>query len=243
MSRGGCTRNFALILVCALSGIAQASDVLDRQAAAIGVFPERQILRLNGRITEASYSGDFTWQTMRPGMVRVTLALGPDQVFEEGFDGATAWEKPIGAAKALVANDKAHEALRRGTMWLGHYRPLKELATMGLKVEELEPETLDGARYERIRVTFANGDATTLFLDPATALIARTRTVKALHAGIDPTKKPIETLLSDWRRVGPLMVAFKTVDRETETKRVLMTVEWTDARWVAGDASIFAMPQ
>lgn len=233
----------AAVLVCALSGFAQAGDLLDRQAAAIGVFPERQILRLNGRIAEASYSGDFVWQTMRPGMVRVTLTLGPDQTFEEGFDGTIAWEKPIAAAKAQIANDNAREALRRGTMWLGHYRPLKELATMGLKVDELEPETLEGARYERVRVTFANGDATTLFLDPATALIARTRTVKALHAGIDPTQKPVETLLSDWRRVGPLMVAFKTVDRETETKRVLMTVEWASACWHPGNASTFTMPQ
>jgi len=222
---------------------AGAGELLALQATALGEFPEGRILRLSGRISEPGYSGDFTWRTMRPGMVRVTLVLAPDKVFEEGFDGEQAWEKPMSATEARIANDDAREALRQGTVWLGHYRPLQEIATMGLEVEVLAPERLDGVDYDRVRVGRADGDATIVYLDPGTHLIARTRTVKALHAGVDPDdRKGIETVLGDWRAVGSLMVAFSSVDREIATGRELMRTEWQAASWEPGDASVFRLP-
>jgi hypothetical protein len=231
------------LALLALASACGKPDLLDQQAAALGRFPEGKTLVLSGTVAKRTYSGDFVWRAMRPGMVRVTLSLMPGQVYEEGFDGKSSWEKPIAQAKPHETTGAARDTLKRDVMWLGNYRPLRELNKLGAKVEKLEPETLDGVLFDRIKVSFTNGDVTTFYLDRASQLIARSRAVKAVHPGTDEAQQEIETMFEDWRKVDKLMVAFKMTDRDVATGRVLQATQWKQAAWEPGDKTIFAMPK
>jgi hypothetical protein len=231
------------LALLALAAACGKPDLLDQQAAALGKFPEGKTLVLSGTIAERTYSGDFTWRAMRPGMVRVTLSLMPGQVYEEGFDGKSSWEKPIAHTKPHETTGAARDALKRGAMWLGNYRPLRELNKLGAKVEKLEPDSLDGVLLDRVKVSVTNGDTTTFYLDRASHLVARSRAVKALHPGTDEAPQEIETVFENWQKIDRLMVAFKMTDRDVATGHVLQTTEWKQAAWEPGDKTIFAMPK
>jgi hypothetical protein len=231
------------IALLVLTSACGKPDLLDQQAAALGKFPEGKTLALSGSIAERTYSGDFVWRAMRPGMVRVTLGLAPGQIYEEGYDGKGSWEKPIAHTKPHETTGAARDALKRGAVWLGNYRPLKELNKFGAKVEKLEAETLDGVLFDRIKVSFSNGDTTTFYLDPTSHLIARSRAVKALHPGTDDAPREMETVFENWQKIDKLMIAFKMTDRDVATGRVLQTTEWKQAAWEPGDKTIFAMPK
>jgi hypothetical protein len=230
------------LLLCFLSACGQKS-LIDRQGDALGKFPDGQILRLSGTITEPRFSGEFIWRAMRPGMMRATLSLGPTQIYEEGFDGTISWEKPIGESVAHETTGPARDALRQGMIWLGNYRPLKELRALGAKVAALDPEMLDGVGFDRIQVTLTAGEARTFYLDHTTHLIARIKASRPLHPGLDQTKQDIETVLEDWRKVGGLAVAFKTTERDQATGKILQTIEWKQAEWRPADPAVFAVPK
>lgn len=218
-------------------------DLLEQQASALGKFPNGQTLMLTGSVTEPTYSGDMVWRGMRPGLMRFQLSLGPDQSYEQGYDGKKSWEKPVANAKAYETKGAVRDAVKREAEWLGNYRPLKEFKKLGATVTALEPESIDGVAFDRVEVTFPEGDTATFYLDRTSHLIVRNRMRKALHPSSGDPPQDLETILEDWRKIGTLNVAFKETVREVQTGKVLQTIEWKQAMWEPADKKSYAMPK
>jgi hypothetical protein len=86
-------------------------------------------------------------------------------------------------------------------------------------------EKIDSVDYYVLRVRFADGSETSLFVDLQTWRISRRRDVRALHPDIDPTSTTIESRTSDWRRVNGVHFAFADEDLDMKTGKVLETVQ------------------
>lgn len=231
---------FALVALVAACG---KRDLLDQQASALGSFPKGQTLLLTGTITEPTYSGDIVWRAMRPDLMRFQLSLGPDQSYEQGWDGKKSWEKPVANEKAYETKGAVRDAVKRDAMWLGNYRPLKELKKQGATVQAREPEMIDGVAFDKVEVTFPEGDTATFYLDRTSHLIVRSRMRKSLHPSSNDPPEDLETILEDWRKIGNLNVAFRETVREVATGKVLQTIQWKQAMWEPADKKSYGMPK
>lgn len=246
-------RNLAAALIAgaallAACGQQKQPTLFDLQAQAAGTFPQGKILHLTGHIEEKSYAGTFEWRAMKgvtaqePGAVRVTLTISPETIYEEGFDGKAAWEKPVGETKGHPTPGEPETALRRGAITLGHYRTLNELIALGLAAAILPRETVEGVEYDVVEMTFPDGYAERLYLDMKTHLIARTRVRKALHVGIDTTRRNTESVLSDYRKVDGVTIAFLMTERDVDTGETTQTITWQSAEFTPADPAVFAAP-
>ena len=68
---------------------------------------------------------------------------------------------------------------------------------------------------------FADGDETSLYVDPETWRITRRRDVRALHPDVDPQPTTIESRKSDWRQVDGVWFAFGGEDIDVKTGEVI----------------------
>ncbi|MFO1187332.1 MAG: hypothetical protein U1E87_07710 [Alphaproteobacteria bacterium] len=231
---------FALLAFVAACGKA---DLVDQQASALGAFPKGQTLMLTGTVTEPTYSGDIVWRAMRPDLMRFQLSLGPDQSYEQGWDGKKSWEKPVANEKPYETKGAVRDAVKRDAAWLGNYRPLKEFKKLGAIVQERDPEMIDGVAFDKIEVTFPEGDTASFYLDRTSHLVVRSRMRKALHPSANEPPEELETILEDWRKIGKLNVAFRETVREVATGKVVQTVQWKQAMWEPADKKSYAMPK
>ncbi|MBA3607486.1 MAG: hypothetical protein H0W43_03090 [Chthoniobacterales bacterium] len=82
-------------------------------------------------------------------------------------------------------------------------------------------ETVGQVNYHVLRVIFADGYNTKLYLDPESWLITRRRDVRALHPDVDPTPTTIENSMTDFQHVDGLLFAFTSTDTDLTTGKTL----------------------
>ena len=108
-------------------------------------------------------------------------------------------------------------ALRHGVELPGKLFGLHELPKRGHRLELRGRENLDDTDYHAIRLTFADGFQTMLYLDPQSWRITRRRDERALHPDVDPTKTTIKSRMLNWRQVDG--VWFPLCRRRRRTSR------------------------
>ena len=177
---------FLIFLTVACSeGDPELDQILKRQAEAMGSLPEGTMLTIEGSIFEPGWDQPLTlrFDTMKPGMVRVTAGSG-DGTFQEGYDGSQAWERLGLSSRASGVEDLAEAALRHSAEWMGGARSLLELRNQrGARIEMIpEDEQFPADKgLIALRVTLADDFQEDIFLDPETYLIIKKRTSKSLH--------------------------------------------------------------
>lgn len=129
------------------------------------------------------------------------------------------WQQ--GDDRARRGSEKGAAALRHGIEQPGHFHALNHMETNGHDVELVGTDTLDGATYDVVAVTLADGFRQWYWVDRATCLVARNRNFRAFHPDVDPTETRVETRYSDFRTVDGVTRAYVSENVDLATGELL----------------------
>jgi hypothetical protein len=228
-----------LVFVGAFSAAASSEPVsltldqiIDRNAEAMGgraKIESLQTVEIQLHVTDPGFEVDGMYHAARPGRMRIDIMADGKRVYGERFDGQKAWQWQEGKGER-EEGPAPTAALRHGVELPGNLFGLHELQKRGHKLELTGREQADGIDYYVINVTFADGDQTSLLINPQTWRIDRRRDVRALHPDVDPTPTTIESRKSDWRQVDGYWFAFAGEDVDLETGKVLEKMRIKEVR-------------
>src|SRR5215469_1142536 len=199
-------------------------DVIARNTDAMGAKEKIESLRsveISLHIKDPTFEVDGIYHAARPGKMRIDIMADGKRVYMERFDGERGWQWNGKEEKEEGAIPTA--ALRHGVELPGNLFGLHEMQKRGNGLELAGREKVDGVDYYVLRLVFADGYESSLYVDPRNWRITRRRDVRALHPDIDPTKTTIESRKSDWRQVNGLWFAFLSEDVDLNTGKVLET--------------------
>jgi hypothetical protein len=225
---------FAFLVAVGLGGTLAADEaarltldeVIARNTEAMGgreKIESLQTIEVSLHIKDPGFEVDGIYHAARPGRMRIDIMADGKRVYVERFDGEKGWDWNGKEEKEEGATPTA--ALKHGVELPGNLFGLHEMQKRGHRVELGGYEKIDGVDYYILRVTFADGYETSLYVDSQTWRITRRREVRALHPDVDPTKTTIESRKSDWRQVDGLWFAFAEDDVDLKTGKVLETAE------------------
>jgi len=209
-----------------LAGCSRAltvEDVIERNTSAMGgraAIEAIHSIEINLHITDPGFEVDGIYRAARPGRMRIDVQAGGKQVFTEAFDGQQGWQSHD-QSEPEPASPKAAAALRHGVELPGKLFGLHEMKQRGHKIDLVGRETVDGIDYYVLRLTFGDGYATSLYVDPQSWLITRRRDVRPLHVDVDPTPTTIEQRISDFREIAGVRFAFASTEIDLKTGKQL----------------------
>lgn len=198
-------------------------DVIERNTRAMGgraAIEAIHSLEINLHITDPGFEVDGIYRAMRPGRMRIDVQADGKHVFTEAFDGQRGWQWQESKGRE-EASAKATAALRHGVELPGKLFGLHELKERGHRLELVGREKIDGINYHVLRLTFGDGNTTSLYVDPQSWLITRRRDVRPLHVDVDPTPTTIEQRSADFRAVAGVQFAFATTEIDLKTGKEL----------------------
>ena len=124
---------------------------------------------------------------------------GPDGLRVLGFNGQAEWQVAPSGAMTAVNNHPALAGARTTAFFEGGLYMFR--GRFGAKGEYLGRRSRGGRSYEAVAVTPWNGRPRELWFDSRTRLLARI---------VDRTgPRPVAVAVSDYRKVGPVRVAFR----------------------------------
>lgn len=200
-------------------------DVVARNTEATGgrtAIEAVHSIQVDLHIVDPGFAVDGVYRAMRPGKMRIDVASDGKHVFTEAFNGRRAWQWE-GRGDSVAATATAAGALQHGVEMPGKILGLHEVQQRGHKLALRGREAVDGVDYYVLRLTFADGYTTSLYVDPRTWLITRRRDVRPLHPDVDPTPATIESRYSDFRRISGVQFSFAGEDVDLATGKVLET--------------------
>jgi len=198
-------------------------QVIERNVRAVGgaaAIEAVRSIRFDLHIVDPDFEADGVYYAARPGRMRIDITVGGKHVYTEALDGKRGWQWK-GQGDPVEESGTATGALRHGVELPDKLFGLHEVRQRGNKLELVGRETVEEINYYVLRLTFADGASTTLYLDPKSWLITRRRDVRALHPDIDPTPTTIETTMTDFRKAGELLFPFASTDTDLKTGKVL----------------------
>jgi hypothetical protein len=217
-----------LLSLVQLTGYGQRAvtldDIIAHNTEAMGgrdLIESVRTLEVTLHIKDPGFEVDAVYHAARPGKMRIDILDNGQRVYMERFDGAKGWqwtgkeEKQEGVVPTAT--------LRHGIELPGTLFGLHELQKRGHRLELAGRENIDGLDYYVLRLVFADGYESSLYIDPQTWRITRRRDIRALHPDVDPTKTTIESRKSDWRQVDGLWFPFASQDIDLKTRKVLET--------------------
>ena len=198
-------------------------QLIERHTEAVGgraAIEAVRSIRVDLHIVDPGFEVDGIYLAARPGRMRIDVSADGQHVFTEALGEKGAWQWK-GKGEPVEASAMATAALRHGVELPGHIFGLHELKQRGHQVELVGREMVGPVNYHVLRVTFADGYNTKLYLDPESWLITRRRDVRALHPDVDPTKTTIESNMTDFQQVDGLLFAFTSTDIDLTTGKTL----------------------
>jgi len=204
-------------------------ELIKKHVAALGGLDALNVIRtmrFNGRMVEPKFTlEDFNVIRMKPNFQKVWMPFG-EGFFAEGFDGVDAWEKPVADEHGHRVEGAPAEALRHAMELPGVMRPLPEFVARGNSLELVGTQEVEGRAVYLLKATLTDGFEKAYYMDAETYLITRSRDKRAFHPTFDPTENHIETVMSDFREVDGVMIAFRESQRDWVTGEVLGELTW-----------------
>jgi len=162
-------------------------------------------LRLSGRmrIQADTIALGYVALIKQPGSVRYEASLqGLTQV--QAYDGSQAWQINPFQGRKDPEKLSADDAKGLGEDAIDFAGPLVDYKAKGYKLDYLGTEDIDGTDAYKLRITRANGDLTTVYLDPDYFLEIRTVNRRIEH-GV-----PVETVINygDYEKVAGVFLPF-----------------------------------
>ena len=238
-------RLVVLLTVCTLPAVAfgyTAEELAVKNVEAKGGIDSIHAiksLRLTGRlrIQQDTVELGFVTLVRQPGAVRYEASLqGLTQV--QAFDGTQAWQINPFQGRKDPEKLSADDAKGLGEDAADFAGPLVDYQAKGYKLDYLGREDIDGTDAYKLRVTRANGDLTTVYLDPDYFLEIRTVNRRIEH-GV-----PIETVVDygDYEKVAGVFLPFSQVSAtKGSNDRQKVQFEHGDANVAATDG-LFQLP-
>jgi len=214
-----------LMTFAALPGYGQTvQSVLDKMIDAMGGRKALEAARdttITGtaELVQMGMSAPITMYQKEPNKLRIDVEItAMGMTFIQAYDGQKAWwtnpqtmateEMPDFMTKAF-----SHQSLGNDSF----LNPQKLGITFALKPKA----TIDGKDYIVLEQTLADGHKITMFIDPATYL-----PYKSVTKSVDMTGGEVdsEAYVSDYRKVGGLMVAHSLRNLENGAENMRMTI-------------------
>jgi len=185
-----------------------------------------RMMRFNGRMVEPKFaSDDFNVIRMKPHFQKVWIPVG-EGYFAEGDNGHCAWEKPVADAHGHVVESAPADALRHAMELPSVMRPLTEFLARGNRLELVNEGEVDGRWVYALQATLTDGFVKAYYMDAETYLFTRSRDVRAFHPALDITENHVETVMSDFRTVDGVRVAFRESQRDWVTGEAMGELTW-----------------
>lgn len=166
----------------------------------------------------------FTLIAPPESVIVVLLDESGKLLYAEGSDGDTAWEDVADGKGRLAVSGRPAAALHNTMQRPWNLMPLAHAASRGHQIELAGEETVDGVLFDRVRLTIGDGTgdgrSTEYFIGRASRLVERARDVRRLHA-YEEEAQPLESVWSDFRNVGGIILPFVEVERNYKTGEVV----------------------
>ncbi len=245
---------FRLVAISLFLATARASEpiapdvdeLIRRNTLALGgaeAMAAINTLQIELRITEGNSTIEGKYATDRSGRMRIDIHAGGKLVWIEALDGQTAWCREGGEAKPVLEGPDASAALKHGLLLPGKIFSLREIATRGVKLSLSGRELIEGVNYFVLQMSFPDGFANFVYLNPDSYLIERQRDFRAMHPDADLTKKRLEIRYSDFRKVAGVVHNFQEQTFNLDTGKLVQTATVTSLKCNAPlGEGVFAMP-
>jgi hypothetical protein len=172
-------------------------ELLANHAKAMGTLDKVQSRRLRMRVVGmAPFEIPVVVEAKRPNLLRKEVALqGSMQV--HAYDGSDAWKSdpfvPGGTAPAAMPSEEAKVIVEEADFDGALVNP----ASKGIRIVYAGAAQAEGKPAHALRVTLANGNESTVYLDAATFLeLKRVQTRPMMGKMVE-----LEIIPSDWRMV------------------------------------------
>jgi len=182
----------------------KAETILDKSVEATGgkaAFEKTHNMVITGsmELAAAGIKGSMVITKAEPDKSLVEIDLAGIGSVKQGYDGKVAWEiNPMQGARIKDGDEKIsskREAHFHEENWRDDYK----------KVETVGAETVDGKDSYKLVLTPNEGSPVTQYYDKKTGLLVKSKmTVNTPNGDLEA-----ETLFSDYRKEGDLLVAHK----------------------------------
>lgn len=196
---------FAASLVASSLSAQTIQEVMDKMIAAQGGRQAMEAVKDStytgtAELIQFGMNGTFTMYHKEPDLFRLDMEM-MGMVITQAYDGQTAWGINPQSGQDEVMNEQQTAEIKRQA--LGNdalFNPSKYGITYELKPKE----KVGDKEYIVVDQVFKDGFRTTVYLDPDSYLIYKTRAKTMSPAGTEVTS---ETLMSDYEKEQGLMVA------------------------------------
>lgn len=231
----------AVLILAAAASAAPGADVKDVLAKMIDAQGGRKALEAvkdttvagNVEMIQMGINATITMYQKEPDKMRLDIEV-MGMVITQAYDGQTAWyvnpqtgateEMPEVQAKAFKQQALGNDAL---------LNPEK----IGVVYALLPSQKIDAKEFIVVEQTLADGHKNTLFVDPESYLVTRTKTRAPNQMGVEVDA---ETVMSEYRKEGDLLVAHQMTTYEDGAE--FMRMSFTKYTYNSGlEDSFFAM--
>ncbi|HKE13753.1 MAG TPA: hypothetical protein VKB80_02725 [Kofleriaceae bacterium] len=194
-----------------------AAQVLDAYVAATGGKAAYESLKsrvASGTVSVPSMSqpARFTMYQEAPRKMRLVIELPGVGTEERGTDGQTAWSKSNMTGNRILEGPERAQLLRTGAL-----RAEIEWRQLYTSAETVGVEDVDGHKAYKVALHTPEGTVEHRFYDVGSKLLLRTSTVDKSPMG----EVPVDTVTSDYRAEGGILVSHKAVVRAMSMEQVL----------------------
>jgi hypothetical protein len=196
---------FGLGLISIYAGAQTLPQVMDKMVAAQGGKKAMEAVKdstYSGTVEMIQFgmNGTFTMYHKEPDKIRMDIEM-MGMVITQAYDGTTAWQvNPQTGASEVMNDQQAVEMKRQGVGNDAFFNPAK----YGISYELKPKEKINDKDYVVLEQVFKDGFRNTMYLDPETFLVFKTKAKTISPAG---TEIEMETLMSDYQKEGEIIVA------------------------------------
>lgn len=186
----------------------ELGELLRTNAAArgFGPRPAAEAIRVEMSLLQPELSARVVLLARRPGNLRVDVWIDNEWVFAEAGNGRTGWFRVRGGAPRTSSAAGVARLLHVAADLL---YPLHEMDNAGFELARREPTRIDGRLYDTLEMRHAAVPRRLLYMDRKSRFVTRERTIAALQPDLNPEKRWIETLHSDFRLVEGIAYSFQ----------------------------------
>jgi hypothetical protein len=215
------------------STLPAARQILDRHIQEVGgreAMQRIQSVRTTATLAFSGLSGEMTAYAKRPNRLLVHTSLSGVGEIRTGYDGQVAWSiDPVQGPRLLTGREL--EDMRERA----RFDQMTKDPSTYTSIETVQRTTFEGRPVFEVKIVRPSGREETEFYDAETGLqLGQISTQSSAMGQIQVT-----TVMSDYRRFGPLLMATKSVQR-LGPQEITVTVTGVEYDTVAD--SVFALP-
>lgn len=215
------------------SALPAARQILDRHVQEIGgrdAMQRLQSLKTIATLSFSGLSGEMTAYAARPNRLLVHTSLPGVGVIRTGYDGQVAWSTDPVQGPRLLTGRELEEMRERA-----RFDQMQKDPSTYTSIETVQRTTFEGRPVYEVKIVRPSGREETEYYDAETGLQIGQITTQSSAMG----QIQVTTVMSDYSRFGPLLMATKAVQRLGPQE---ITVTMKSVEYDTVPDSVFALP-